>query len=180
MFFLLPILFSFFFQGFAQTRMPRTISIRRYQPVMRAPIFVPIRMPIRPPRPSPSLYFSRGASLIPVANMQNAFIYQNNSVREYPSSSSRNQARPAEYNSHREIPSYDRNAGSYETRIQNIESRLRNLESLASQIRARQDSVPSQNTISDGYNQRLVRLEEQMQALRDVLVELRNYLASKR
>ena len=180
MFFLLPMLFFFSFQGIAQTRISRTIGIRRYQPAMRAPIYVPIRMPIRTPRPSPPIYFSRGASSFPVVKTQNAFLYPNNGIREYPSSSSRKQAQPAEHKSNLQASSYDRENGKYEERINAIESRLRNLESLESQIKDRMNNIPRQTAISDGYNQRLVRLEEQMQALRDVLVELRNYLASKK
>jgi chromosome segregation ATPase len=112
--------------------------------------------------------------------MQNAFLYRNNGIRQYPSSSSRKQAQPAEYNKNREAPSYDSENGKYEARINAIENRLKNLESLESQIKDRMNNIQSQTAISDGYSQRLARLEEQMQALRDVLVELRNYLAGKK
>ena len=180
MFFLLLALFSFSFQGIAQTRIPRTISIRRSQPPVRMPVYIPMRMPMRPPRPSPSTYFSYGPSSISPAYLQNTFIYQSDGIREYPSLSSRNQARPAEPSSRREMPSYDGNDGNYETRIQNIESRLRSLESLASQIKVKLENSPAGSAVSGDYNQRLARLEEQMQALRDVLVELRDYLASRK
>jgi len=78
------------------------------------------------------------------------------------------------------MSSYGITTENYSARIQNIENRLGSLESLASQIRSKLENSPSGSAVFGDYNQRLVRLEEQMQALRDVLVELRNYLASKK
>jgi len=112
-------------------------------------------------------------------NSQNPPAYQGNGIREYPSSILRVQSLPIHRNG-QDIAFPGRDYGDYGARVQNIESRIRSLEALVSDIRSKLNNFPSQSAISADYNRRLVKLEEQMQALRDVLVELRNYLASKR
>lgn len=164
------------FQSFGQARISRTTDLRRYQPITRRTVYGPRRVLVRTPQPMPGMYYSRNAYQNTIINVQNAVIFIKDNIREYPS----NNVRVGTQAGSLETSQYMGNDAANETRIQNMDTRLRNLESLASQIKDKLNNVSTQNSISDGYNQRLARLEEQMQALRDVSVELRNYLASKK
>lgn len=166
----------FSLRSFGQARISRTTDLRRYQPITSRTVYGPRRVLIRTPQPMPGMYYSRNAYQNTIINVQNAVIFIRDNIREYPSNNLRERAQVSSI----ETPQYMSNNSASEARIQNMETRLRNLESLASQIKEKLNNIPTQNSMSDGYNQRLVSLEEQMQALRDVLVELRNYLASKK
>jgi len=172
----LLLLSVFSLRSFGQARISRTTELRRYQPITSRPVYGPRRVLIRTPQPMPGTYYSRNACQTTIVNVQNAVIFIQDNIREYPS----NNVRVGVQAGSLETSQYMGNDAANETRIQNMETRLRNLESLASQIKDKLNNIPSQNSISDGNNQRLARLEEQMQALRDVVVELRNYLASKK
>jgi len=173
------VIFGFSMNGFGQIRVSRTVPIRGYQPQMRGMILVPMRAPLRTLMPTRPIYYCGQCPAIFI-NAQNVNIYQNDGIREYPSSSSITQAPPIRYARNQEEPTYNRATDNYGQRIQSIEERLSSLEALAAQIKQKLDNSSNAASTSNDYNQRLVRLEEQMQALRDVLVELRNYLASKK
>jgi len=169
---------AFSLPGISQTRLSRLVSIRRAQPMIRVPVYGPMMR--RVPLPLPPVYYSGPANSVTIINAQNVNIFRSRSIREYPSSYTKTQTIPVNNLCYQAMSSYGITTENYSARIQNIENRLGSLESLASQIRSKLENSPSGSAVFGDYNQRLVRLEEQMQALRDVLVELRNYLASKK
>lgn len=173
------LLFSAFSsEVFGQIRSSRPVGTRSALPKTRVTSYRVIF--IRAPLPAPPGYMTRPAWPVSIINTQNNKSFQRRYIQEYPNRYTTTRNINTSYINTQETTLSDSQKENYETKIKSIENRLSSLESIASQIKLKLENSPAGSAVSGDYNQRLVRLEEQMQALRDVLVELRNYLASKK